>query len=151
MKTLIRQNGNLFPSLPSLFDDFLTSTLDSSLSNWRSTGATLPAVNIVETNDEFQIEVAAPGMKRDDFKVELDNGILTIAAEREQTMESDKSDRNYNRREFSYQAFQRSFALPENKVEGEKISAKYHDGILHISVPKREEAKVKPAKQITVS
>ncbi|MBT1696724.1 Hsp20/alpha crystallin family protein [Fulvivirgaceae bacterium PWU4] len=152
MKTLVRTNGNLFPAIPSLLNDFLTDDwFDSSLANWRSSGATLPAVNVRETNDDFSIEVAAPGMKRDDFKVELDNNVLTISSEREDNREKKDSDGNYTRREFSYQSFQRSFSLPENKVEGDKIAARYVDGILHVTVPKREEAKVKPAKQIKVS
>jgi HSP20 family protein len=152
MKTTLRNNGNLIPSLPSLMDDFFTGNgLDSSLSNWRSTGSTLPAVNILETNDAFKIEVASPGMKRGDFQVELDNNILTIASNREEKKEAQNENETYNRREFSYNAFQRSFSLPENKVEGDKIQARYVDGILHITIPKKEEAKLKPARQITIS
>ena len=152
MKSLMKSNGNSFASIPSLLNDFFAENwLDSSLANWRNTGTTLPAVNIRETNDEFLIEVAAPGMKREDFKVELDNNLLMISSQREEkTEETDRSGK-YTRMEFSYQAFQRSFALPEDKVEGSKISAKYNDGILHITVPKRENARVKPARQITVS
>jgi HSP20 family protein len=111
----------------------------------------LPSVNIAETNDSFNIEVAAPGMKRDDFKVELDNNVLTISSEVENKKEEKDKEGNYTRKEFSYQSFQRSFALPENKVEGEKIAARYADGILHITVPKKEEAKVKPARKISIS
>ncbi|HET6542839.1 MAG TPA: Hsp20/alpha crystallin family protein, partial [Chryseolinea sp.] len=136
---------------PSLLNDFfMDDWFDSSIRNWRSSGATLPAVNVRETNDDFVIEVAAPGMNRDDFKVELDNNILSISAELEDKNETSDQNGNYNRREFNYQSFQRSFSLPENKVEGAKISAKYKDGILHVTVPKREEAKIKPARQITV-
>jgi HSP20 family protein len=152
MKTLVRTNGNLFPAIPSLLNDFFTDDwFDSSLANWRSSGTTLPAVNVRETNDEFRIEVAAPGMRRDDFKVELDNNVLTISSQREDNREEKQKDGSYTRREFSYQSFQRSFTLPESKVEGEKIAARYVDGILQVTVPKREEAKVKPAKQISVS
>ena len=97
------------------------------------------------------IEVAAPGMKREDFHVELDNHVLTISSEREAGRENADKDGPYTRREFSYEAFQRSFALPENKVEGDKISAHYKDGILYITVPKAETAKVKPPKQIQIS
>ena len=151
MKSLVKSNGSLFPTIPSLFDDFLTRDwLDSSLANWRVTGATLPAVNVMETNDDFRIEVAAPGMRRNDFKVELDNNILTISSEREDKSEEKDSNGNYTRREFSYQSFQRSFTLPENKVLGDKITARYVDGILHVTVPKSEDAKVKPAKEIAV-
>jgi HSP20 family protein len=152
MKSLVKSNGTLFPTLPSLFDDFFTRDwLDSSLSNWRVSGATLPAVNIAETNDDFKIEVAAPGMRRSDFKVELDNNVLTISSEKEDKAEHKDQNGNYSRKEFSYQAFQRSFSLPENKVLGDKITARYADGILYVTVPKSEEAKVKPAKQIAVA
>lgn len=148
----MRTNGTLFPSVPSLLNDLFTDDwFNSSLSNWRSSGSTLPAVNVRETNEDFSIEVAAPGMKRDDFKVELDNNVLTISSELADKKEEKDQHGNYTRREFSYQSFQRSFTLPEGKVEGEKIAARYLDGILHINVPKREEAKVKPAKQISVS
>jgi len=152
MKNLVRTNGNSFSSVPSLLNDFLTDDwFNSSLGNWKAAGASLPAVNVRETNDEFMIDVAAPGMKRDDFKVELDNNILTISSELEERHEEKEKNDKFTRREFSYQSFQRSFSLPENKVDGGKISAKYTDGILHVIVPKREEAKVKPARQITVS
>jgi len=151
MKNLVRSNGNSFSSIPSLLNDFLMDDwLDSSMQNWRSAGATLPAVNVKETNDDFIIEVAAPGMSRDNFKVELDNSILTISSDVENNSESPDKNGQYNRREFNYQSFQRSFSLPENKVDGGKISAKYKDGILHVTVPKREEAKIKPARQITI-
>jgi HSP20 family protein len=152
MKSLVKSNGTFFPTIPSLLDDFFTRDwLDSSLANWRESGATLPAVNVMETNDDFKIEVAAPGMKRSDFKVELDNNVLTISSQLENKTEEKDSNGTYSRREFSYQSFQRSFALPENKVLGDKISARYVDGILHVTVPKSEGAKVKPAKQIAVS
>lgn len=152
MKSLVRTNGNLFPTIPSLFDDFLTRDwLDSSLANWRTSGNTLPAVNVKESNEDFKIEVAAPGMKRNDFKVELDNNVLTISSQLEDKHEEKDENGNYTRREFSYQSFQRSFSLPENKVQGDKITAKYTDGILHVTVPKTEDAKVKPAKQIAVA
>lgn len=151
MKSLVKSNGTLFPTIPSLFDDFFTRDwLDSSLANWRVNGASLPAVNVMETNEDFRIEVAAPGMKRSDFKVELDNNVLTISSEREDKSEEKDSNGNYARREFSYQSFQRSFSLPENKVLRDKITARYVDGILHVTAPKSEEAKVKPAKQIAV-
>ena len=152
MKPLVRTNGNLLPALPSLIEDFFNrDLLDSSASSWRSSGATMPSVNIAETNEEYLIDVAAPGMKRENFKIELDNNILTISSEVESQNEEKDNKTNFTRREFSYQSFQRSFSLPENKVEGEKITARYSDGILHIAIPKREEAKVKPARQITIS
>src|SRR5687768_9389975 len=152
MNSMVRSNNTLFPTIPSLFDEFFTRDwLDSSLANWKVSGATLPAANVKESNDDFQIEVAAPGMTRDDFKVELDNNVLTISSEREEKNEQKDEKGNYTRREFSYQSFQRSFSLPDSKVLGDKISARYSDGILYVTVPKSEEAKVKPAKQIAIS
>jgi HSP20 family protein len=134
-----------------LMDNFFgRDWFDSSLSNWRSYGSTLPAVNVRETNDEFMIEVAAPGMKRDDFKVELDNNVLTISSQREESDEQKDEEGNYTRKEFSYESFQRSFSLPQNKVRAEEIKAKYTDGVLHVSVPKTEDAKTKPVKQIQI-
>lgn len=150
MKTLVKPNGNLFPAMPSLLEDlFLKDLFDTTSGSWKSSGTTLPAVNVGETNDAFMIEVAAPGMKREDFHVELDNNLLTISSDREK--EEKQNGNLYARREFSYQSFQRSFALPENRIEGDKIFAKYTDGILYITVPKKEEAKVKPPKQIAIS
>jgi HSP20 family protein len=150
MKTLVRQNATLFPSLPSLLEDFFARDwADSTLAS-RPFSSTLPAVNVQETNDEFVIEVAAPGMKRDEFKVELDNNVLTISSHREEQQDNSQQGGNYTRREFNYRYFQRSFTLPEKAVDGEKIAARYADGILHITVPKRDEAKLKPIKQISI-
>jgi len=152
MKSLVKSNGGYFPTIPSLLNDLLSDDwFNSSLSNWRSTGSSLPAVNVKESDNEFIIEVAAPGMNRDDFKLELDNNMLTISSEREDNREEKDKAGNYTRREFSYQSFQRSFTLPSDKVDGERIAARYENGILTINVPKRETAKVKPAKQITIS
>jgi HSP20 family protein len=153
MKTLVKNNGSLFPAIPSLFDDLFNGDwLDSSLSTWKTAGTTLPAVNVKETNDAFDIEVAAPGMKRDDFTVQLQNHVLTISSElRNQLEEKDQPGGGYTRREFSYQSFQRSFSLPEDRVEGNKISARYTDGILHVRIPKSEGAKEKPPRLISVS
>ena len=119
MKTLVRQNATLFPSLPSLLEDFFNRDwADSTLANGNYS-ATLPAVNVKETNESYLIEVAAPGMKRDEFKVELDNNVLTISAQHEEQNREENETSNYTRREFNYQSFQRSFTLPENKVDGE--------------------------------
>ena len=150
MNSLLKTNGNLVPTIPSLLNDFFSDGwLYSPLSSWRSAGATLPAANIRETNDDFVIEIAAPGMKRDDFKVEIDHQVLTVSYDRQEQNATEQKP--YVHREFNYQAFERSFSLPDQKVQGDKIEARYIDGILHITVPKREEAKVKPPRQITIS
>jgi len=149
-KSLVKTNGGLFPAIPFLLDDFFGGNrLDTTMADWRTSGATLPAVNVQETNEDYTIEVAAPGMKRDDFKIELDDNVLIISSQREDSHE--EKEGNYARREFSYQSFRRSFSLPENGVKGDEITAKYVDGILRVTVPKTEDAKVKPAKQIAVA
>ena len=148
--TLVKRTNNLFPHIPSFFDDFLTRDLsDWSVSNFSNTGTTLPSVNIRETNDDYHIEVAVPGLKKDDFKVELENNMLVISSEVEDSHQS--KDGDYTRKEFSYQSFQRTFSLPENSVDADKIKANYVDGILHLVVPKMEEAKAKPARTIKIS
>jgi HSP20 family protein len=151
MNSLVKSNGTLFPTVSSLLDDFFTRDwLDSTLARGTASGSTLPAVNVMETDESFSIEVAAPGMKREDFKVELDNNLLTISSERKDSNEEKDPEGNYTRREFSYQSFRRSFTLPQEKVLGEQITAKYADGILYITIPKSERAKAKPAKQIEI-
>nr|WP_321409376.1 Hsp20/alpha crystallin family protein [uncultured Carboxylicivirga sp.] len=147
--TLARLN-NRFPSMPSIFDRFFDGELmDWNNSNFSSTNTTMPAVNVKENDNEFSIDVAAPGMKKDDFKVSYDNGRLTISSEFKNESE-EKEDEKVTRREFSYQSFQRSFTVEETAVESENISASYENGILHITLPKREEIKPKPAKQIDI-
>jgi HSP20 family protein len=123
--------------------------MDWSNTNFSTTNTTLPAVNIKEGKDDFQIEVAAPGMEKKDFKIDLENDQLTISSERKN--EKEEKDDSYTRREFSYQSFSRTFTLPEHLVDGEKISAKYADGILRIIVPKKEEAKPKPPRTIKIA
>lgn len=149
--TLARISNPWMSSLPSLLDRFFEGDLmDWNSSNFSDTNTTLPAVNIKEDSDHFMIEVAVPGMKKDDFKVDFDNGRLTISSERKNE-NVEKEGEKVTRREFSYQSFQRSFTIPENMVDAEKISAKYENGILHLKLPKREEIKPKPAKQIAIS
>mgnify|MGYP006292875105 FL=1 len=148
--TLMKRNGSILPEIPKLFDDFFTRDLfDWNARNFSNWGTTLPSVNIVENNDNFVVEVAAPGMKKDDFNIELSDDMLTISSEKEVENELNEDER-YTRREFSYQAFQRSFQLPKNVVEDSKIHAKYEDGILRILIPKKEEAKKLPPRKIAI-
>jgi HSP20 family protein len=136
--------------LPSFFDRFFNSDLmDWGLTNFSGPNATLPAVNVKETDDEYILEVAAPGMSKKDFKVNFQNNVLTISSEKQEEKKEDED--NYTRREFSYQSFQRSFTVPQNDVDSDKISATYADGILNVKLPKREEVKPKPAREIKIS
>jgi HSP20 family protein len=108
---------------------------------------TQPAVNIKETPAGFHLEVAAPGLKKEDFKLQVDNKMLTISAKVETS--SEEKEENYSRKEFSYSAFERSFKLPETiAIEG--IAAKYENGVLFVELPKREEAKEKPVREIQI-
>ena len=149
--TLARISNPWFSNLPSMFDRFFEGDLmDWNSNNFSDTNTSMPAVNIKENNDAFMIEVAVPGMKKEDFNVDFDNGRLTISSERKDE-NVEKEGKKITRREFSYQSFQRSFSIPNNIVDADKISAKYDNGILHLSLPKREEVKPKPAKQIAIS
>ncbi|HOI31632.1 MAG: Hsp20/alpha crystallin family protein [Bacteroidales bacterium] len=148
---LTRFSNNLIPAFPSLIDRFFEGDL-MDWNNWNFTGSdsTLPAVNVKENDDEITIEVAAPGFKKDDFKLNFDNGRLTISSEKEEKFE-EKEGEKITRLEFSYSSFQRSFSMPETVVNAEKITAKYNDGILRLTLPKREEVKPKPVKHIKIS
>lgn len=149
--SLIRRNGNLFNSFPFMFnDDFFTKDLFNwGLSNNSQTGTTIPAVNIKETPDAFEVEMAAPGMTKDDFKIELDGNMLTITSEKNVEQEQ-KEGEKYSRKEFSYQSFQRTFTLPKEVVDDDKIEAKYNNGVLQLVVPKKAEARPKPARMIQI-
>jgi len=131
---------------PSL-DEFLGSEYLNEFFKGKN-GTSTPAVNIVEEKDDFRIEVAAPGLEKKDFVVNLENNVLTISSEKES--KSEEKDGKVMLREFSYTSFKRSFTLP-NTVDGDKISATHKDGILYITIPVREEAKVKPPRQIAVA
>ena len=146
---LAKVSDRLFPTFPSFIDNFFSRDLmDWNNSNFSSTNSTIPAVNIRESDDAFIIEVAAPGMAKENFTVNVDGDHLLISSERKE--EKNESDENYSRREFSYQSFHRSFTIPHASVDGDKICAKYTDGILSITLPKREEVKPKPAKRIDI-
>ena len=136
---LVRFNPNL---ANRVFDDFFNNI--PARTNF---GGTLPAVNVKETEDDYLVELAVPGLKKEDFKVEINEGVLTIAAERK--TENEEKKEGYTRREFSYTNFTRRFTLPETADEN-NISASYNDGILAINLPKKEEAKPQPALLIEI-
>ena len=135
--------------LPSMFDRFFEGDLfDWSNRNFSLTNTTLPSVNIKENTDAFTVEVAAPGFEKGDFKLELNHDLLTISSEKK-VEEETKEGEQFTKREFSYQSFSRSFTLPHT-ADGEKIEASYENGILKVNIPKREEAKPKPARTIEI-
>ena len=134
-----------------LFDDFFNREFFNwNNSNFSNTSTTIPAVNIKETTEHYEVEVAAPGMSKKDFKLELDGNMLTISSERQNRGEENENER-YSLREFSYQSFQRTFTLQKDVLDVEKIGAKYENGLLHLVIPKKEEAKQKPPRQIQIA
>jgi HSP20 family protein len=143
-------NRRFVPTLSRFFEDDWDSFFDFESGNHSITKTTIPSVNIKENPNEFVVEMAAPGMKKEDFQIEIDKNVLTIKSEFKDKTEENDGD-NYTRREFSYQSFQRSFNLNQNVVDDGKIKAKYENGVLELSLPKKEEAKEKPARMIKIS
>jgi HSP20 family protein len=134
--------------LPGLFNGFFDDDVfPGFFMNFDKRNAT-PAVNIVESKDDYRIEVAAPGLDKSDFKIDLENNLLTISAEKEDKQE--EKNEQYVRREFNYSSFSRSFTLSD-VMSADKITAQHKDGVLHVIIPKKEEAKEKPARTIKIS
>jgi len=144
--TILRRFNNQMPDISNIFDDFFGGDFfNAPVFSGRSS---IPAVNVRETQDEYQIEVAAPGLEKKDFKVEINNNVLTIACEKENN-KVDEQD-GFTRREFWYSGFRRSFNIPRNEVDDGKIDAVYKDGILKLTLHKREEVKPKPSRMIEI-
>ena len=151
--SLVKRNKNLLPSFSRFWDDddfFNRSLTNWGLSNFSDAGSTLPAVNIRETEVSYEVEMAAPGMNKEDFKIELDNNLLTISSEKTEEHEENGKEK-YSSKEFSYQSFRRSFNLPKEVVDEEKIEAHYKNGVLHLTIPKKEQAKQKPPRKIQIA
>lgn len=133
---------------PVLFDDFF-----KPWNEWFDNGyfpsrlSTMPAVNITENNGTYELSLAVPGMKKDDFKIDIDGDILTISSEKEETKE--EKEKKFTRKEYNYTAFSRSFTLP-SQVNKDKIDALYENGVLKLSLPVKEEVKKNSSKQIAV-
>lgn len=155
MNSLMRTNN-----LPSLIENFFGRDMNDFFS--QPVLQNVPAVNVAEHADGFRIEVAAPGLKKEDFKLNLNHNNLTISAYREERQEQpadgttqgsqtsqQTNQEKYARREFSYTSFQRTFMLP-GSVNADQIRANYEDGVLKIEIPKREETKAKPPRQIEI-
>ena len=128
--------------------DIMNNFFDNDLSDFFGKRVSDPAANIIELPEAFHLDIAAPGMKKEDFKINLENNILTISAEMED--EKNEEGKNYTRKEFYYGSFSRSFTLPRT-INLDKIQADYQNGILKITLPKKEEARVEVKKQISIS
>lgn len=133
-----------FSTFPGLLEDFISNEGMFK----REFASYVPAVNIAEANDHFSIELSAPGFTKDAFKVEVENNTLTVSGE--QKNEKAEEGKTYTRKEFSFGSFKRAFSLPQT-VDTDKIDAAYENGILKITIAKREEAKAKPAREIKIS
>ena len=134
--------------LPNLLDEFFGNDSVSNFFNGYSSNTSIPSVNVVEGKDEYKIEVAAPGLSKKDFKIDVENNVLVISSEKKK--EEETKEEKYVRREFSYSTFKRSFSLPDD-VDSNKIKASHNDGILNILLPKKEEAKAKGPRSISIS
>ncbi|MDW8205023.1 MAG: Hsp20/alpha crystallin family protein [Cytophagales bacterium] len=137
--------SSLFPVFNQLLNDFWNN--DDLLSH---TTQFVPAANIKETPDEFIVELAVPGLKKEDFNVQVEENVLRISASKQSESETTDEKTTVHRREFSFHAFERSFRLPKS-ADGEKISASYQDGVLKLNIPKREEAKPKAPRTIQIA
>jgi len=136
--TLVKFNpDNKRNSLMPGFDEVFGSIFNDTFFSDRMV-ARVPAANISETPDHYHVELAAPGLKKEDFKLNLERNVLSISVE--QRTEDKQEERNYAKREYSYKSFVRSFTLPES-ADQNGIQASYNDGVLAINIPKREEAK----------
>ncbi len=134
--------------IDNIFNDEIIKHNRQGLTVWNGS---MPAVNVKETDDQFELELAAPGMSKADFNIEIDADVLTISSEKKESKEEkeEKKDGRFTRREFHYKAFKRLFNLPET-VDSTNIAANYVDGILSVVIPKKEEAKPQPARKIDI-
>ena len=139
MRIVKYNNNNVFPSLMNEFfnDDFGLNLFNRNYS--------VPSVNSIENNDSFEIDLAVPGMKKEDFSIELNDKILVISSE----SSNDFENSNMRLNEFNFSSFQRSFRVP-NSVDQDKIKANYKNGILKIKLPKRKESISKPSRVINI-
>ena len=137
---LIRKQA---PFFPSLIDDFINQDWNLKAPS----SITLPAVNIKDLEAQFEIELAVPGMKKSDFEIEVEDGLLSISSSMEEEQVTEKG--KFTRREFSYNSFKRTFTIPDS-VDPSNIEAQYSDGVLQLRLPKRKEALPQPKKLIKI-
>ncbi|MCB0561610.1 MAG: Hsp20/alpha crystallin family protein [Lewinellaceae bacterium] len=144
--SLVRYNPFATKSVSNFFDDVFNRNITDFFGSDFS--ASTPSVNVVETENSYRVEVAAPGLEKEDFEVSIDNGFLNISAKKEHQEEVKDGDK-YMRREFNFSSFTRSFQLPDT-VKADDIAANYENGVLKITLPKKEEAKIEAAKVIDI-
>lgn len=147
MNLVSRKND---PWFSSFFDDLFTPNWVGELRNRKDFGVSVPAVNIKETKENFHVELAVPGKKKEDFNIEIDHDILTISSEEKKEHEEKDEEGRYTRREFGYSSFKRAFTLPEN-IDAKNINAKYEEGILKIDLPKKDVTIPNPKRLINIS
>lgn len=140
---LVKKN---YSNFPSIIDEFLKPDWFGGFQNFQTN---IPAVNIKETDTNYNLELAAPGKSKDDFAIEIDHNVLTVSSESKSESEQKDDNGRYTRREFSYAAFRRAFTLPET-VNTEEINANYENGVLNITLPKKQEALPKPKRLIDI-
>ena len=144
--TPVKSKENM--AVPSFFSDFFSTDffnddfVNAPLTKW------VPAANVKETPSHYEVELAAPGMKKEDFRVQLEDDVLSIEARKEE--EKNETNERFTRREFRTSSFMRSFRLPKS-VMNEKIDAKYDNGILKLILPKKEESRQPGPKEVKIS
>jgi len=154
MYSIIKNNADrnrlMYNEFPSFFDDVFTKEFFNKPAK-RNGFHTLPAVNIKETEKSFELELAAPGLEKKHFKIELVEDKITISAHQETTTEEKQETEAFSRKEFNYTSFSRSFVLPEKLVDKEAINATYENGILKVSIPKKEKEVLNHHREIQIS
>jgi HSP20 family protein len=139
---IVKRNNPVFPALSNWFDDFFADDLDLL-----NKVATVPSVNIKERKKDYLIELAVPGLNKEDIDIDIENNVMTISSQKKE--EKEENDGTYTKREFYYNEFKRVFTLPET-ADAEKIDAEYKNGVLKIKIDKKPEAQQKPAKKIKI-
>lgn len=142
--TQLMKSPGLLSGVPALFSNFFDDDWFNGDKGWL---ARVPAANVQEQDDAFRIELAAPGMQKQDFQINVENGTLTVSSEKKE--ESKEEEEHYTRQEFSYRSFKRSFVMPDS-VKEDDIQATYQEGVLVLTLPKKEEARQAPRKEIAI-
>jgi HSP20 family protein len=140
---LIRFNND--PAFSDLMNGFFENNSDNFFARRH---CNVPATNIVENENSFDLELAIPGMDKEDFKIDIENNTLTISSEKQE--EKEEKEKNYTRKEFVYGSFSRSFVLPKS-IDADMIKAEYKNGVLYLNLPKKEEEKLQVKRQIPIN